>query len=400
VSQTPGTATKATDQTLRGAAERVGSKLRSPNPLVTTLLGCIAVGVLAVVMYSWPLKDGARIFAIAELFAAAALAVGSLLGLLFGVPRSIGSDAGVSGGSTGAIGVTGVLPTVGANTNLEQISDWLTKVLVGASLVEFKSIGKGAADLFAAIGPVLDKDSGTAFAGGLIVYHSVIGFFAGWLYARLRLGAAMSQADALLGYARRAEAAGDTDSAASAKEAANRTIQAVTPSGTTLQPDPTGLTGLVSQYEQLRATEPWGTRRTGAMEDLVRQARRVTHNEAFSAQDLRNLIQSGSDGQRVMALGVMEGDTRLADAETIVSVIEAPRSAFEQYHGLYLANLLVASMPKDQQTRLLGVLNSPGVIAYIGADTSRSSLRDQILRQLSTSGASPPPAQPPAQGNL
>src|SRR4029077_17521561 len=66
--------------------------------------------------------------------AGAATAAGSLVGFLFGVPRAAQQ---LTQEPTG----TGqkrnpYLP----NTNLEQISDWLTKIIVGVGLVEIRAV--------------------------------------------------------------------------------------------------------------------------------------------------------------------------------------------------------------------------------------------------------------------
>ena len=363
------------------------------NPYVWALILAVGFGLLAIAVFAAQVNGHWRVLASAAMYAGASFAAGTLLGLLFGVPRSLGADLG----SSGALGTPGPVPTVGANTNLEQISDWLTKVLVGASLVQFQAIGRGLGRLFRDIGPTLDKESGIAFAGCLVVYYAVTGFFSGWLFARLRLGAAMSTADALLGLSRRAEKAGDQVTADSAKNAANQTIRAVTSGGLPMAPEQTGLESLVSSYEQLRATEPPGPRRTTAMENLVRQSRQLARSEQFTSQDLRSML-NGSDGQRIMALAIMEGDLRVADADAVTRVISTPRSAFEQYHALYVANLLAPSLSPAQRQGLLDALADPAVIQFIGSDGSRSSLQQQILRQLSAAQpAQPPqPAQPAA----
>jgi hypothetical protein len=108
---------------------------------------------------------------------------------LFGVPRSVQpGDAAASGSPNGA--------HYSANTNLEQISDWLTKIIVGATLVQLGPIVNGAGNLFSAMGPALGGNGDSpAFAGGLVVYFGVAGFILGWLMTRLYLARAFSAAD-------------------------------------------------------------------------------------------------------------------------------------------------------------------------------------------------------------
>src|SRR6185503_13654313 len=59
------------------------------------------------------------------LVALAPAAVGALLGFVFGIPKTLQSNAPPAADGKAAYQV---------NTNLEQISDWLTKMLVGVGL--------------------------------------------------------------------------------------------------------------------------------------------------------------------------------------------------------------------------------------------------------------------------
>jgi hypothetical protein len=275
------------------------------------------------------------------------------------------------------------VPSIGANTNLEQISDWLTKIIVGVSLTQLSSIRSGAADLFTFMAPVLGgQQTGAAFAGTIVVYFSIVGFLSGWLYARLRLGIAMSSADAWLALARRAQSAGDPDTAQRAKEAASTSVSlAATPTdaGITVQTD---VERLASHYEEIRATMSGSPRRTARMEDVVRTARSLARGGRFTAQDVSGLFASGTEGRRIIALALMEGDTDLADVGDVLSAIREPRSAFEQYHALSVINLLVSSLSSSEKQDLQQVLADETVAARWSGDTSRERLSTQILDRI------------------
>jgi hypothetical protein len=109
------------------------------------------------------------------------------------VPRSqAGARTETDAGGVPTDGNTEIIP----NTNLEQISDWLTKVIVGATLVQLTNIPSAAARLFTAMAPALGGgDSGAAFAGAIVIYFAVTAFILGWLYTRLYLGNLMGDAD-------------------------------------------------------------------------------------------------------------------------------------------------------------------------------------------------------------
>jgi hypothetical protein len=106
----------------------------------------------------------------ANLWAMACISAGALIGFLFGVPRA--NPAAARGAYL-------------HNTNVEAVSDWLTKILVGVSLVNLQTIGafvdRQAAFLGAALG------TGPEFATGLIVYFFVIGIIQGYILTRMFL---------------------------------------------------------------------------------------------------------------------------------------------------------------------------------------------------------------------
>jgi CheY-like chemotaxis protein len=113
----------------------------------------------------------------------AAASVAAILGLIFGVPRARSEFSAQA------------TERYSSNSNLEQISDWLTKLLVGAGLVELKSLPT----LIGSAGQYLGKDmtvpNGAAFSVSAIVYGSGVGFAAGYLWARLRLRFLLESSD-------------------------------------------------------------------------------------------------------------------------------------------------------------------------------------------------------------
>jgi hypothetical protein len=84
-----------------------------------SLLGCVALVIYAVSQSSWAVLGYGSIVGVTSTL------VGGLVGVLFGIPRS---SEGSKSQQTGSDYVP--------NTNLEQVSDWLTKILVGVGLVQ------------------------------------------------------------------------------------------------------------------------------------------------------------------------------------------------------------------------------------------------------------------------
>lgn len=125
------------------------------------------------------------------LLAGASFAVGGLLGFLFGIPRgpSTGETAAPDGSSPATRAGT---PGFRHNTNLEQISDWLTKILVGVSLTQIRPIWDGIKDSAAAV----ERSSGLSqpAALGAMALYAIAGFLAGYLFTALFLGGAFVRA--------------------------------------------------------------------------------------------------------------------------------------------------------------------------------------------------------------
>lgn len=168
------------------------------RPLRASLvLGVPLFGLAAIVVYAlqFPFKIFVTVCGVGALTAVAAMFAGGLLGLLFGIPRSVATDepAGV------AINRTDRIPPNAAyvaNTNLEQISDWLTKILVGVGLVQLSEIGRGISTLTDLLVPGLGgQSSSRVLAFALLVFFTVWGFIVGYMFARTYLPRLFRTAD-------------------------------------------------------------------------------------------------------------------------------------------------------------------------------------------------------------
>jgi len=115
------------------------------------------------------------------LVGATGFAAGGFLGFLFGVPKMRSNDDSDRGRE------------VDSNTNLEQVSDWLTKIIVGVGLVEFQSINGALLDFASTVDSTMVGGSavmrhGAGFTANLILVGSAIaGFLAAYLKAKTDL---------------------------------------------------------------------------------------------------------------------------------------------------------------------------------------------------------------------
>jgi hypothetical protein len=128
-----------------------------------------------------------EVWSIAFMVTAATYLAGNLLGFLFALPRSAGVGLPKEG-----------LSDVQPNTNLEDVSDWLTKIVVGVTLVELNRLLPALLKLFANVGIALGgQKSATVFAGCIIVYSFAAGLMTAWIATRLFIIQWMAVSDQL-----------------------------------------------------------------------------------------------------------------------------------------------------------------------------------------------------------
>ncbi|HEX8178136.1 MAG TPA: tetratricopeptide repeat protein [Pyrinomonadaceae bacterium] len=166
--------------------------------------GFMALGVILVAWGGWPGHPFAAL-----LWSLACLGCGAFTGFLFGIPRVLQGDNAnppvalppASAPATGAPTTTTTTSprpssySVRVNTNLEQISDWLTKIIVGLTLIELQKIPDNVNRLAAYIAHSLGGPADTSFAAALLIYFFIGGFLSSYLFTRLFLTGALVRAD-------------------------------------------------------------------------------------------------------------------------------------------------------------------------------------------------------------
>ena len=181
--------------------------LPRPTPPSARMLWVVIVliSILSLVlftMFAQPLSTPAArssILSVTIMLAAAPAAVGALLGFLFGIPRSAQETSPPPAVTTpGAAEERTAYErgTYEVNTNLEQISDWLTKILVGVGLIQLGNLAGPLGRLVDSIaagfgGRPIDR----LMVAGILVFFTVFGFLASYLLTRLLLRRAFTLAD-------------------------------------------------------------------------------------------------------------------------------------------------------------------------------------------------------------
>jgi hypothetical protein len=143
------------------------------------LLGLVGpiLGIIPIFIYAFA-TSGAHgsYLAVGLLTALAAFMAGCLIGFLFGVPRVVSSGQARFATSS----------DYSPSSNLAEVSDWLTKLLLGAGLVQLTHLGAPIGRLISHVGAGLQSSgasSGTAtvMAGAIIFAYAAIGFLDGYV---------------------------------------------------------------------------------------------------------------------------------------------------------------------------------------------------------------------------
>jgi hypothetical protein len=168
------------------------------------------LALLAVLGYQEPFV----VLATALLWAMACLTVGAAAGFIFGVPKVLQEaknavvNAAANDPKKNQAGktdkpVTPVTPSEASarlgyavNTNLTEISDWLTKIIVGVGLVELKTIPDFIRRVSTPLATSLDPGAPrTAEAAAITVCFTLVGFLFGYLCTRVFLAGVLYRAD-------------------------------------------------------------------------------------------------------------------------------------------------------------------------------------------------------------
>lgn len=157
-------------------------------------LGCIIISI-----YSFSFSDTSSTLSTSLMIAFASAVAGTLVGFIFGIPRirknedttstvvdnNTTSDEGIKVNNGTADFETS---SVQANTNLEEISDWITKIIVGVGLVELTQIRISIDNMGKRLSDALGGDrTAFVFSIAVVTMYFIGGFFLGYLWSRIFL---------------------------------------------------------------------------------------------------------------------------------------------------------------------------------------------------------------------
>lgn len=186
------TATPSRGEDQQSLSPKVGSRYApiarafdSPIVKQTASFGAI---VLAIAYYATHTIASYRPYAPTNEFVTTGLVIWSIAtllvafvsGFIFGIPRVRSADATTS------------RDPIQANTNLESISDWLTKILVGVGLTQlqqlpaaFRKLSEFVAKSFNVVGVPIDNL--VSISGASLLLFGSLGFIFGYIFARVYL---------------------------------------------------------------------------------------------------------------------------------------------------------------------------------------------------------------------
>ncbi|HLO88659.1 MAG TPA: hypothetical protein VK203_27120 [Nostocaceae cyanobacterium] len=162
-------------------------------------ISLISVGFVGLLCYSvqfylYP-TQALSVFSIGLMVILSSLVVGIFIGFLFGIPRT-NFNKELKPNNIDTSNQSDEYPIYQPNTNLEQISDWLTKILVGIGLTQLNKIPQNVENLANYFSQGLgDTPSSKSFTFALLTYFFVTGFISGYLGTRLFLAFALRTVD-------------------------------------------------------------------------------------------------------------------------------------------------------------------------------------------------------------
>jgi hypothetical protein len=155
------------------------------------------------------------------------------------------------------------------------------------------------------------------------------------------------------------------------------------------------LVGLYDLYSYIRRTEPYGGRRTTALDKLAGEMQTVGHDIEFDPAEVSRWFHEGTDALRVVALNLMIARDECRDFLAVLKTVDAPRSNFEQFYGLVLGSKMLTDLNDIEGWVLAEAIKRAQRKRRFQRDDDLVELSNYILSQLNakTHAASYPNTQ-------
>lgn len=146
------------------------------------VLGIIFIILLCWYNYSFHNGSFQSALGVGLLVAGACIGIGGLTGFLFGIPKMLQNETALPGNRVNNNS------SFVHNDNLVQISDWLTKIIVGVGLTQLYNIGPGLitlGDYLSKSFNVANLEQGRNIAISIVLYYSSTGFLYVYIWTRV-----------------------------------------------------------------------------------------------------------------------------------------------------------------------------------------------------------------------
>jgi hypothetical protein len=330
-------------------------KIAAANPIKpkTTSLGVlnwfaiilVLLGVLIVLIFGANPSGQATIF----IWMLACLLAGTFIGFLFGIPKVVQTNTGTTATPTNAgEGAPGYQQQV--NSNLTEISDWLTKIIVGLGLVNLTKFPP----YLSAIANILAKGLVTppngvalAFAYGTILCYTTLGFLFGYITTRIYLAGAFSEADqnALRRIAEKTDEIKGTAQSALQKAEFALITPPVLPQHDRQSPD-VQLSNLVQEYNDTRANLSSGDMRTRKMTEIIKSMMGIL--PSVTNFDISGALTSADNGQRLTGYAWLYVKPDYQYIDQLANAIIKDPTPFGQYWAILALGRVINLQPMQQ----------------------------------------------------
>jgi hypothetical protein len=347
--------------------------------IVAKKLGYIAIpGILGLLLFAginW--QKSLTVLGMGILVATASLMVGGVVGFLFGVPKSADpqrkppqekpqSREGVQPGDAATyITDSGIR----RNTNIEEISDWLTKIIVGLGIYELKKVPELVSRLAKFLTPgFADVPGAGALSVILVVSFGCAGFLLGFILTVLFLTRAIRKVSA----PDPQESLKDDVRIAHLVGAIAQPTEGAGPSNVRTQ-----VLALCNKYVTERASRPPGPERTAVMEAITRQMRSLA---VAGSSMLEELSQSDSAGERLAATAFLQVQPDAKYLDWLISrlPLEAPFIQYQMALALLAAVRGLSGLDKAELRQKVLALQK-----VVKSDSDEFSVLEQVLQELS-----------------
>lgn len=368
-------------------------------------------GLAAIFIYSlqWEPPGFARIFGSGLMIAVASLTVGICLGFLFGIPRSLQNVQAPP--AAGAAAADSTPATLGPNTNLEQISDWLTKIIVGLGLINLDKLPRKIDTLLVRLAPSLANDKGFVLA--VVTGYGICGFMLGYLLTRLYLTRAFALADRAQSQeiGRLVETTGEHKALDPTATAAERKDQSAPAAAAAIAPVSDNervaaqdvaklaksesleqrrarVVALAKEYEDIRDSMTASDDRTRRLEVVASKMRALS----LACYDLLPVLAaSPSRGHRLAAVSFLEVKPSLQYVDWLADRV-AEEKPFIGYHAAWALRYAGNKLPPSDLSNVKKAIETALAALGTALASDRGRVLQEALKEVNARLSAAPPA--------